>query len=407
MKNSIAAGSLLLLTTSIAQAGGLDRAGNAYSVLFEDGNYAQMSFSSTTPNVSGDFPDAVGGGSTKNMANSYTSLGFALKYGITDKIDLAVFLNQPFGADAEYTTGFYEGLTAIWESNQAAAVVKYQAAPRISVYGGLRAVQSQAEITIPDLLIRTGITSQLPDDVVTGIPSVPERIPEYIADLPEPLKAPVGLVVSPDGALRYSAKTDRNTQVGYIIGAAYERPEIALRVALTYESGLTHDFGSSETLPAIGADSAKGTFDIEMPQSVTLDFQSGVATDTLVFGSIRWSEWSVSELRPSVYEDLTGDRVAGVTDDVYTYRFGVGRRISNDFSVFARLTYEDSQGGISSRLAPIDGLASYGIGASYTVDDVEITGGVEYALLGDADDSLTKFKNNMALGFGLNIGYSF
>ncbi|MDC1398954.1 outer membrane protein transport protein [Yoonia sp.] len=407
MKSSIAFGSALLLTTSIAQAGGLDRAGNAYSVLFEYGNYAQLSFSSTTADVSGVFPDTVGGGSTENMANSYTSVGFALKYGITDKIDLAVFLNQPFGADAEYTTGFYEGLTAIWESNQAAAVVKYQAAPRISVYGGLRAVQSQAEITIPDLLIRTGIRSQLPDDVVTGIPTVPELVPEYIAELPEPLKAPVGLFASLDGALGYSAETDQNTQVGYIIGAAYERPEIALRVALTYESGLTHDFGSSETLPAIGADSAKGTFDIEMPQSVTLDFQSGVATDTLVFGSIRWSEWSVWEVRPSVYEGLTGDRVTGLDDDVYTYRLGVGRRISDDLSVFARVTYEDAQGGISTSLAPTDGLASYGIGGSYTIDAVEITGGIEYAVLGNANDGLTEFQNNTALGFGLNIGYNF
>ena len=246
---------------------------------------------------------------------------------------------------------------------------------------------------IPDLLIPAGIANQIPDELPSSIPSQ--------------LQTAIDLVESPDGALGYSAETDQNTQVGYIIGAAYERPEIALRVALTYESGLTHDFGSSETLTAIGAEGAKGTFDIDMPQSITLDFQSGVATDTLVFGSIRWSEWSVSELRPSVYEDLTGDRVAGVTDDVYTYRFGVGRRINNDLSVFARVTCEPSQGGISSRLAPIDGSASYGIGGSYTIDAVEITGGVEYALLGDADDSLTKFKNNMALGFGLNIGIGF
>jgi long-subunit fatty acid transport protein len=395
MKNSIAFGSLLLLTASIAQAGGLDRAGNAYSILFEDGNYVQLSFSSATPEVSGDFPDAVGGGSTKNMANSYTSLGFAFKYGITDKVDLAVFLNKPLGADAEYTTGFYEGLSAIWESNQAAAVVKYQAAPRIAVYGGLRAVQSRAEIMIPDQLIRAGIASQIPDPL------------PQIDPLPDALQTATALVQSPDGALAYSAETEQNTQIGYIIGAAYERPEIALRVALTYESGLTHDFGSRETLPAIGADSAQGNFDIEMPQSVTLDFQSGVATDTLVFGSIRWSEWSVWEVRPSVYEGLTGDSVTGLDDDVYTYRLGIGRRISDDISVFARVTYEDAQGGISSRLAPTDGSTSYGFGGSYTIDAFEISGGVEYASLGNANDSLTAFKNNTALGFGLNIGYNF
>ncbi len=48
-KNVMTAGAALLLTTSIASAGGIDRTGNPYSVLFEDGNYVQLSFSSVSP----------------------------------------------------------------------------------------------------------------------------------------------------------------------------------------------------------------------------------------------------------------------------------------------------------------------------------------------------------------------
>ncbi|MCG3266230.1 OmpP1/FadL family transporter [Yoonia sp. I 8.24] len=362
MKNAITASATLLLTTTIANAGGIDRTGNPYSVLFEEGNYVQLSFSAAMPDVSGDYPAVpFGGGSTENMAESYFSAGVALKYEINDQIDLAVMLNQPYGADANYTGGAYTGLAAEWNSTQLSVLAKYQASDAISVYGGLRAVQSEATITIPAALF---------------------------------------------GGNVYTAETESNTQVGYIVGAAFEKPEIALRVGLTYESGMTHDFATEEAVN--GTTVLESTTDIELPQSVTLDFQSGVAEDTLVFGSIRWSEWSVWEVRPAYYEGATGDRVTGIDDDVITYRLGVGRRINEDLSVFGRVTYEAGNGAEASRLSPTDGSTSIGIGGSYTMNGVEFTGGIEYAMLGDATDaSGVEFEDNSAVGFGLSIGYAF
>ncbi len=361
MKNVFTAGAALLLTTSIANAGGIDRSGNPYSILFEDGNYVQLSFSSATPDVSGDYPAGFGGGSTENMAESYFSAGVALKYAVNDNVDVAVMLSQPYGADANYTGGPYTGLAAEWNSTQLSVVGKYQTSDAVSVYGGIRAVQSEATITIPPALF---------------------------------------------GGAEYSAETEKNTQVGYILGAAYERPEIALRVALTYESGMTHDFETTEAVN--GSTVLESTTDIEMPQAVTLDFQSGIAEDTLLFGSVRWSEWSVWEVRPAYYQGAANDRVTGIDDDVFTYRIGLGRRINDDLSVFGRVTYEDASGGDASRLSPTDGSTSIGLGGSYTMNGVEFTGGIEYAMLGDATDaSGVEFKDNSAVGVGLTIGYSF
>jgi long-chain fatty acid transport protein len=127
MQNVLTAGAALLLTTSIAQAGGLDRSGNAYSMLFEEGNYVQLSFSSVKPDVSGDYDNSflpLGTGSTDNMAKSYMSTGFALKYTVNNMMDLALFVNQPFGANSDYAQGFYEGLSATWKSSQVAATCK-------------------------------------------------------------------------------------------------------------------------------------------------------------------------------------------------------------------------------------------------------------------------------------------
>lgn len=422
MKNVMTAGAALLLTTSLATAGGIDRSGNAYAALFEDGNYVQLSFSSATPDVSGEYPGGPAGtGSTGNMADSYSSAGLALKYAVNDQFDLAVFLNQPFGANATYSGGFYDGLTADWGSNQLSVVAKYEVSPGISVFGGARAVQSTAEIAIPDALIRGGIIGSLPEDVAATLPppgtalvDVGTYIVDVLAENPgltteqtAALAGAIGLATTPLTALNYSAETNTDTQIGYVVGAAYERPEIALRVSLTYESAITHEFKSTETLAPVGVDS-EGEFEINMPQSLALDFQSGVAADTLVFGSIRWAEWSVWDVKPPLYESVTGDRVTGLDNDVFTYRLGVGRRINDELSLFGRVTYEKANGGEASRLAPTDGSVSYGVGGSYAINGVDITGGLEYAILGDATDGTpVEFADNTALGFGLSIGFNF
>ena len=408
MKNVMTAGAALLLTTSLAQAGGLDRSGSAYSILFEDGNAAQLSFSTVRPDVSGNYDSSpIPGfeGSSGNMANSYASFGFAVKYAMTEQLDFALFYNQPYGADSEYTNGFYEGLKAQWDSQQIAAVAKYEVSPGISVYGGVRVIESEAIITLPDQLVRLGYQNVVLED------------PQSLAG-----QAAAGILAqSTDaGSLEYNAEVARNTQTGYILGAAYERPEIALRVALTYESGVKHDFDTTETLPtpavlptldgpvAVGFIDAESTTNIELPQSLTLDFQSGVAANTLVFGSIKWTEWSVWEVRPAGFEAATQGRVTGLDNDVMTYRLGVGQRINDQLSVFSRITYEAGTGDDLNRLSPTDGSTSLGLGGTYTVDNIELTGGVEYAMLGGGEDSAgVEFKDSTALGFGLSVGFSF
>ena len=272
MKHLLSTGAALLLTTSVVSAGGLDRGGNNYGVMFENGNYAELSFSSVTPEVSGTYngPLAAFGTDTGDMAEDYISFGVALKYAFNDQIDLGLFINQPYGANAAYSAGAYTGLEAEWKSSQVAAVLKYQVNDNVSVYGGVRAITSEADIQIP----------------------------------------------SPGGV--YTAQAASNTQFGYVVGGAYERPDIALRVALTYESGVTHDFDTAEQVNGV-AITPGTTTDIEIPQAVTLDFQTGIAADTLLFGSVRWAEWSVWEVRPAGYEGITGDRVTGLDSDTTTY----------------------------------------------------------------------------------------
>ena len=245
--------------------------------------------------------------------------------------------------------------------SQFAALLRYEATPSISVYGGLRYLHSKASIQIPAALLRFNYTAR-----------------------------------------------GTTEDLGYVVGAAFEKPEIALRVALTYESKITHAFATHETGAPFGPAGLDGTTEIEMPQTVSLDFQSGIAKDTLLFGAIRWSNWSVWKVRPPGYGGLTGQDITGFDNNVLSYQIGIGRRINENWSVFARASYEESKGGIASRLSPTDGQTSFGIGGSYTKDALKVTAGVEYVSLGDAvDGSGTQFSGNHAVGFGLSVGYHF
>ena len=188
-------------------------------------------------------------------------------------------------------------------------------------------------------------------------------------------------------------------------------PDIALRVGLTYESGVTHDFATAELFSGPAPDGSSTT-EIEIPKSVTLDFQSGIAKDTLLFGSLKWSEWSTWSVSPPIYQAVipgtANDVITNFDNDVLTWQLGVGRRINENLSVFARATYEKANGGISSRLAPTDGTKGIGIGATWRQDNMKITGGIEYAKLGDAIDSVgTVFEGNKAVGVGISVGFTF
>lgn len=373
IKTVMGATTALVLGTLTAQAGGIDRSRLPYSALFEAGRYVELGFSHVSPDVTGTFTGATAalGTQTGNMAGSYTTFSFAYKADLNENLSYALFVNTPYGANASYSLGAYAGLQAEWTSEQAALILKYKASENISIYGGLRYVESSARIALPARLFGASA-------------------------------AAVG---------NYTATGQTDGQVGYVLGAAYEIPDIALRVGLTYESEIDHGFATTETFSGlVAARGGQAVTNITLPQSLTLDFQTGIAEDTLLFGMIKWSEWSKWQVSPPRYAGVVAAApvITGFDNDVITYQLGVGRRLNENLSVFARATYEKANGGIASRLSPTDGSTAIGIGATWRQDGIKITGGLEYAEVGDAvDGSGTRFQGNSAVGFGLTVGYNF
>ncbi|WP_394197909.1 OmpP1/FadL family transporter [Litoreibacter albidus] len=365
MNKLLSATAILAASTSIVSAGGIDRSGQSIAPIFETGNYAELSFGSVSPTVSGTATVPFGSGSSGNMSGDYSLVGLAYKYQFNDKLSFTLIYDEPFGADVNYpaaTTYFARGATATLESQAITGLLRYKIDENWSVHGGLRYQSLEAIASIPF-------------------------------------------------AANYTAQATKDYGVGYVVGAAYERPDIALRVALTYSSEIAHSLSTVETGPA----AVTSPTNVETPQSVNLDFQTGIAPDTLLFGSVRWVDWSDFDISPTAYGFLPGNpSLVSYRDDTVTYNIGIGRRFNENWSGAVSLGYEKSNGGFSSNLGPTDGNISIGLGGSYTNGGVKVSGGVRYIKIGNAQTTLgtsgataSNFTDNKAIAVGLKIGYSY
>jgi long-chain fatty acid transport protein len=362
MKKITTAGAILLMTTSIATAGGLDRSGQGIGAIFEDGDYAELSFGSVSPSISGvGFATNFGGvgASSGNIANSYVQLGMAYKSQLNDQFSLAIIYDQPFGADVEYATpgyvlaspppGVVANSGARVESDGITVLGRYEINPNFSVHGGLRYVQASGT---------------------------------YALNL-----------------AGYQSNYSNDGGFGYVIGGAYERDDIAMRIALTYSSGIDLE---------LDGDQDDNTLTANLPESVNLDFQTGIAADTLLFGSVRYVAWDGFQLVDD--NAATPSPILSYDADVYTYNIGVGRRLSDAFSASFAIGYEKGTGETTGNLGPTDGYISYQIGGAYTLNNgIEISGGVRYVDLGDAVTAPFSgdFSDNDAVAVGLKVAYNF
>lgn len=371
MKTQLLAATALAMTATVADAGGIERRGDPSMILFEKSErYLELTAVHVDPNVSGSPRPGIPTGPTGNIQESYRSFAGAYKHDINDKITLAFVIDEPMGASVDYSTvpfflggAFFGGSNARVNSIAFTGLARYKFTERMSVYGGLRYM---------------GLGGDL--DVIS------------------PATAPLG---SGPGTL-YTLDVSKDFKLGYLLGAAYEIPKIALRVALTYESKTEHDF----------VDNTGASFDVEIPQAVTLHFQTGIAANTLLFGSVKWREWSKFFVQPLDFMSFATGAPVNVpiafgTDDVWTYELGIGRKFSENWSGAVSVAYEEKENTIVGNLAGTDGFIRYGIAAIYENENIKITSGVSYADVGSATTSVSNFSGSEAWAIGTKVGFKF
>lgn len=364
----------LTVSATAAAAGGIDRSGQPIGILFEKGNYAELSFGVINPSVSG---TDVAGYDTGSVAGNHNLPGIALKYEINDKWSAAVIYDQAYGADilypsvAEGGSPVLGGTKAKVDSEGVTALARYKFDENFSVHGGVRASKASGEVALSGLAYSS----------LSG----------------------------------YNVDFDKNWAFGYVIGAAYERPDIALRVAITYFSKVKHELDTTETISGFPFPYSPGVTStrVNTPQAINIDAQTGIAANTLLFGSIRWVDWSEFLIDPAGLVAATGSGLVSL-EDTTTYTLGVGRKFNDNWSGSVFVTYEPDGDPLVSPLAPTNGYKGIGVAAVYTQDNMKVTLGVRYLDLGDAkpetgtpDTARAEMTDNHAVAVGVKVGFTF
>ncbi len=386
MKQILAGAALAVLAPAMVTAQvGLDRSGQPLDIVFADDNLLELSFGRVMPSVDGTDVAIFGGRDSGNVGDDYSQVAGALNYRFSDALSMALIVDEPYGSDLNYpattstaNSAALGGTRAIVDSSAITALARYRINDRVSVHGGLRYQQISADVTLSG--------------------------------------AAYG------GLSGYNGRFDEDGAFGYVVGAAYEIPEIALRVALTYSSEIDHDLDTRETLGGVPVSAfgfpASSSTEVTTPESFQLDVQSGIAPGTLLFGSVRFARYSATLVSPTFFDAALPDIDDASLTDIdsnYALEVGIGRRFSDRLSGSATVGYVPEKDDLVSPLAPRNGQYSLALGVAYDVTDAfTLSGGVNYTWLGDAqpetgtpDVARATFEDNSAIGLGVKVGYRF
>lgn len=398
---------LSLVPTTTTFAAALDRSGQSIAAFLQPNNYFEAGITVLDPNVSG---KDISQNNTGDMANHYYSPNAALKIQATEHFSIGLIYDQPYGADAQYTgqSNFIEnrplpfqgGTSVTVDTENLNLLFGYQPNQNWNVYAG--AVYQTLDATV---LLRG------------------ESYSAYSG---------------------YDFKTGRDEAVGWLAGIAYQIPEIALKTSLTYRAKIKHEMNAYENHGIAGftgspvfdallnqINNAQGTTEITTPQSVNLDFQTGIMENTVAFANVRWVNWKDFAIRPykfgaaSVLPPIvnkTGKKdgfdLVAYTDDQYSITAGVGRKVNDHWAGNVSVGWDSGAGNPVTTLGPTEGYWNVGVGVQYSpAPNYFIAGGVKYFWLGDAKaqsgsqfntpEHVAEFKNNDAIAYGLKIGYKF
>jgi len=377
MRQTLIVSALFAASTTVVSAGGFDRSNQAIGVLFEDDNYVELTLAYVAPNLTG--TDLASSGSTGNAADRFGNFALGLKFQVFSGLSLALVIDEPFGSDVIYPTTpasvLLGGTEAIVDTIAVTGLARYKFGGNYSVHGGVRYQSLEADVTLGGMAF--------------------------------------------GGLNGYNAQFDSDDGIGYSIGAAYERPEIALRLAVTYNSEITHELPTQETIGGMPV-APPGTTEVDTPQSLNIDLRTGIAENTLFIGSIRYANYSNVTVAPDFFDAAVdmipgnGTSLANIENSI-DYTLGIGYRFSPTWSASFSLGFGTEDGDeLVSPLAPTDGFTFLSVGARYAQNNVVVSGGLRLTDFGDAfaetgtpDEARAAFTGNEAISAALRLGYRF
>ncbi len=358
LKSWLAAGGALLALGGVARAGGFDRGGVNIDLLFDDRPYAvEAGVTYVSPqrelhNVrrldgSGLFSYTVG----TDADYAFPRLG--LKANIVGPVDCLATYQQPDGIDVDY---------------------------------GLNNAYSPTAVKFKVDTDDYGLTCAFRFDVGPGFAGAIGGVSYQQVDALQSRQTLLPTVFRNPGVGVFRLSDDT---VSWRAGASYEIPNIGFRASLVYSARYDYD-GLSGTVDTTGfavgsTGPSNGRFlgvypvtaSTEVPQALDLKLQTGIAPGWLVFGSVRWQQWSRLQVIPinGVVSPVTGT-ISTTTSfdpfyqDGWTVSGGIGHAFTDKLSAALSLTWDRGTSTVSGYQSD---LWSVSAGGSFkATDNVEL-----------------------------------
>ena len=445
-----------LSVASVASAAGLDRSGQDITAFLQDGTYAESVYTYIDADVSG---QDSSGNKIDDIAEDYDFFRYGVKTDINDTFSIGVLYDEPFGAAADYIgkNDFITNTDAdaiiqdfIDNPNVTEAYVDDVLIPQLQGAlapgnpGGLTAEQlKEAQAQLIGLEAAKGLAAvageetqvEVRTESITGILGMKfgqnKEFQAYGGPVAQRVRADVKLRGDAySSAKGYTTHISNDQDYGWIAGMAYSKPEIALKAALTYRSEIKHSAKAFESFPLATAAGATigvplsttrhADIEINTPESVNFDFQTGINPTTLATAKVRWVPWSDFAIVPSLYNDVSkvatkddkGLALVSYDKDQWQVELGLAKRLAPKFAVSGTVGWDSGAGNPVTSLGPIEGYYSVGLGGKYDItENWAVSAGGKYLRFGDADGQIpskqvvSKFEDNDGFALGVKLSY--
>lgn len=393
-------------------ASALDESGQSILPFLEKGNYAEANIFVIDPKISGkvrDKPQLVDNSqdlSTGDMAQSFQYYNAALKLQLNERFAFGLIYDQPFGADVLYP---------VKQNNS---------------YSETKNLKEGTSVNVDSQNI----------SMILGVKPY-QNVQFYLGPVYQTIKGDVALRGNAYTTFfnGYDANFKEDSAIGWLAGMSYQIPDIELKLAVTYRSKIKHEMNVEESIydQPINVTSFEKT-KITTPQSINLDFQTGVNQSTLAFINLRWVNWKKFNIRPTQFGAITQAITSELTGGTYDQGFdldshqkdqlyaaiGLGHQISEKLSIGSEVSWDSGTGNPASSLNPTKGAWGLGLELQYNpAPNYFIATGIKYFWLGDAvaqdgtyhlpidnikqNAEQADFKNNSSIAYGLKFGYRF
>ena len=374
-KNIITGVSLVALSAGMAQAGGIELQTLDTSIMYADGNTVAISTVNIDATIEGVNTSANASPSTKKkVVKDQSVTNVALKFDVAENVSLGL---------ATYRSGSIQ----LDGGNEAPAATN-------ALAGGNLAPTGDVDLNSTALMVNYNLNENV--SVIGGISQN---------------NLGAGNVTTMAGSYDVSSASKQ----GYIIGAAYSIPDIALRAEVLYQPKTT----IKTTASFVGAASNPAAAStLSLPDTFAVSFQTGIAADTLLTASYRKANWSKAQI--SVIADTSDpNSSANINtefEDSESYSIGIGRKFTENLS--GSITYSKEEGSskpAESLFTVSNGSEAISVGLQYKKDNMTISGGISQRNVGDVVVNAKvgpfvrqmTYTGNTVTAMGLKIAFAF